>query len=143
MVKDGHEIGLHSYEHRSAWLSSPIYTLREFVKAKAVIDNYNTNLVWFRPPWGTFNLLTAYSVRRLGMRPVLWSIEAFDWRNKSSENTIYDEIMGRVSDQDIIVLHDSGGAIDAPLNTIAALGPLIRELKESYRFVTLEEGLKC
>ena len=52
-------------------------------------------------------------------------------------------IMECIKDRDIIVFHDAGGAEDAPRNTIGALRPLIRELKASYEFVTLEEGLKC
>lgn len=143
MVREGHEVGLHSYAHRSAWLTGPYATLKEFEKAVAVIENYTPKIKWFRPPWGTFNLFTKQGAGRKGLNTVLWSVEAYDWRGSNDAKSISDEVLRRTGAGDIIVLHDAGGAEGAPANTIEALKIIIPELKSKYSFVTLEEGLTC
>lgn len=143
MKREGHCIGLHSYEHKSAWLSLPWKTMKEFKKSIKIFNNNNIEIKYFRPPWGTFNLFTLKGANKNNLETVLWTVEAFDWRKNNTPTNISSIINNKVKSGDIIVLHDSGGAEGAPRNTIEALRKLIPLLiNKGYKFITIEEGLK-
>ena len=77
------------------------------------------------------------------MKLIYWDVMAEDWSSKSTPEMIYEKLMLRTSSNSIICLHDagenSGGAKDAPLNTIEALKKAIPSLKEKgYKFVLPE-----
>lgn len=142
MKEEGHEIGFHSYQHESAWELLPKKTLTEISRGEAALQAENVTFRYMRPPWGTFNLFTLYQAKKHGLKVVLWNIEAFDWRKSQTAKGIEQEVLSRVEDGSIIVLHDSGGAEGAPNRTIEALDGLIPALlDQGYQFVTLEEGL--
>lgn len=143
MVAEGHQLAMHTYCHKSAWLTGPFSTIKEFEKSMAIFKKHGLDIKYFRPPWGTFNLLTAYGARKMNLKVVLWSVEAFDWRKMTTSRDIKSGIMNRIKDRDIIVLHDSGGAKGAPKNTVTALKELLCELKLEYQFVKIEEGISC
>lgn len=136
MKKEGHTIALHSLKHKSAWIMTPIETLKEIPIALSILRSIGVKVDYFRPPWGTFNLFTYYTAKKNNLKVILWSVEAFDWRKNNSSDNISSIILKRVQKNTIIVLHDSGGAESAPINTIEALKILIPKLKlQGYDFV--------
>lgn len=143
MINEGHEIAMHSYKHKSAWISMPWETKAEFEKCEKLFVNLKLPMRYFRPPWGTFNAVSLRYALKKGLDVVLWSIEAYDWRRKNTPQNISDIIISRVKDGDIIVLHDSGGAKGAPAHTTSALEILLPKLIEhKYQFVTISEGME-
>lgn len=136
MHKEGHQIAMHSYKHKSAWLSFPHETILDFKKSMDIFRDLNLEILLFRPPWGTFNILTLGCAKKYGLKVVLWSVNAADWKKHRSSKMIADSITKQVKNKDIIVLHDSGGDYLAPRNTIDALQLFIPKLLEKgYRFV--------
>lgn len=142
IIREGHEIGLHSLNHKSAWLSSPWYTKRDFSESLRIFKELGVNIKFFRPPWGTFNLFTLYNANKNELKTILWSVEAKDWSSKTTTEDIKNRIMEKIKQGDIIVLHDSNGAEGAPARTIEALRYVIPELKEQgYNFATIGQGI--
>lgn len=140
MQKEGHVIGLHSLKHKSAWLMPPWEAIEEIPKALKVLQDCGIEVTYFRPPWGTFNLLTLWQARKHHLKTILWSVEAYDWRQNMTGNRIRDILLDRVKVKDIIVLHDSGGAPWAPLNTIDGLKKTLPIwLNQGYEFITIDE----
>ncbi|MFP4697195.1 MAG: polysaccharide deacetylase family protein [Eubacteriales bacterium] len=140
MKEEGHLIALHSLRHKSAWLMGPYETMKEIPKSKKILSQLDIEIDYFRPPWGTFNLLTLYSATKNKLKTILWSVEAYDWRKDNSGVLISNLLLNRIKEQSIIVLHDSGGAEFAPINTIEGLKITIPKLLEKgYEFVTVEE----
>lgn len=140
MVKEGHTVGLHSRSHRSAWLNFPWSTGNDFKDSLKLFKDKGIDIKFFRPPWGTFNLLTQYNADIHKLKTVLWTLEAKDWSARTTVEYIKNQILNNIKPGDIIVLHDSNGALGAPERTIAALGDIIPELKDKdYKFVTLDE----
>ncbi len=122
ILAGGHEIGNHTFHHRPAWLLPPWVSRSEILEGERIIRQVaGTAPLFFRPPWGLFNLSTTLS---LGTRPVLWSIHGYDWRRRSTPAKIARRIVERSRPGFIILLHDAGGAPGAPWNTCQAL-PLI------------------
>ena len=140
MKEDGHTIALHSLNHKSAWLMGPIETLREIQEAKRILEVEGIEVKYFRPPWGTFNLFTLLGATKNKLKTVFWSVEAYDWKKNNSSEKISEILLDRIKAQSIIVLHDSGGAELAPLNTIGALKRVIPILLEKgFEFVSVDK----
>jgi len=124
----GHDIGNHGFSHRHAWLLGPRGMAREIWLGQQVLaDITGKPPVFFRPPWGSFNLSTYHLAKRAG-EVVLWSSSAKDWW-KQVPGSIARRVVTRAIDGDIILLHDSGGQPGAPACMLAALPSIIRQLR--------------
>lgn len=143
MQKEQHIIGLHSLEHKNAMLFSSRYTKKDFAESLSIMNNMGCKISFYRPPWGHTNLFSVHFMSKYNLNMILWDVMAEDWQEESTVQTISTKLMVRTKNNSIICLHDagenSGGAIDAPLKTIAALDKTIPLLKEKgFQFVTPE-----
>ncbi len=142
MIEEGHDLAMHAYQHKSAWLSFPWETKNEFQRSLEFFRSIDRKVYSFRPPWGTFNAVSLKHAIYHGLEVVLWTVEAFDWKKNRTPEEIAQEIIGRIKPNGIIVLHDSGGAEGAPQHTLDALKiclPIL--LGQGYQFVTIREGM--
>lgn len=141
MLLEGHEIGLHTFSHKHAWLLNPWRTYMDFKKSQETFKCvFGISLKWFRPPWGTFNLFSDYFARKFGMQSVYWSVEANDWKIQVSSKMIHQTIIALARAGSIIVLHDNNGQSISPMKMIESLPEIIFDLtKKGYHFVTLQE----
>lgn len=131
MLKNGNEIGNHSYNHK--WFTKLddeeiIYQINEtqnIIKEKL---NYEPKIIRF--PYGASNnkikSLTTLEI-------VKWTLDPQDWHAKSSKY-IANNIIDSVKDGDIIILHDSSK------KTLDSLEIFIPKLiSQGYNFVTVSE----
>ncbi|MHB8077379.1 polysaccharide deacetylase family protein [Desulfosporosinus fructosivorans] len=134
-IKDGgHQIGVHSLNHRYAWFTSPWKTSREWTESVRILENLtDEKITWMRPPWGTFNLMTWWWLKRNKLRAVLWSVEGHDWKARYSPSEITERIIKVTKEGAIVVLHDSGGESGAPENTILALDLLCEQIVDGQK----------
>lgn len=143
----GHEIGVHGFRHLPQTFLGPRATLRdlaETMRTLAAITGRRPELV--RPPWGVFNLVTLWAARRLGLRPVVWTVSAGDWRCKTRRE-LFRRVMRQVRPGSIVLLHDSGTAPGAqpcaPAHMLEALPLILRALRlRGYRVVPLARLLR-
>jgi peptidoglycan/xylan/chitin deacetylase (PgdA/CDA1 family) len=147
MKEEGHCVGLHSLEHRHAFLCGYHYMKHDFAKSMELLQSINCHIHFYRPPWGVRNLFSKRFINKYNLHLVLWDVMAQDWKASSTPEMIADKIEKRIFDNAIICLHDSGdkygGAKGAPLHTIEALKKVLPKLKEKgYEFVTVEEFYK-
>lgn len=140
MVEEGHAIGLHSLNHRGFWLETPKQTRLDFEKSLQIFHDLNIELIGFRPPWGTFNALTRHYANKAGLPIYLWSRNAKDWEIETQPSDIVSRLTQNLTAGEIIVLHDAGGDSKAPEHTIEALGTLLPQMKETFRFIPLKGG---
>lgn len=131
ILAQGHQIGVHSLQHRYAWFQSPWTTWRHWDEAVAVVEKITGKPVqWIRPPWGTFNLaLWLWTIVRK-KKSVLWTSEGHDWKVCKKPDQIADRVLEQTSVGSIIVLHDSGGEKTAPENTLKAIEIICRRIQE-------------
>lgn len=144
MQKEGHIIGLHSLEHRHAYVSSYAYMKNDFSESLELLNGLNCNIRYYRPPWGARNFFTGRFVKKYHLQMVLWDVMVGDWKASKSPEMIAVQIMKKTFDGAIICLHDGGenygGDEGAPFNTIDALKVLIPKLREKgYEYITLED----
>lgn len=140
MIKEGHHIAFHSYEHANGMLKSPGYTKRDFQECRKLSQKYGWDIHLFRPPWGHTNLWSNYYARQNEFHLVYWNVMAQDWSKNATPVTIASKLMKRVKPGAVICLHDSGGAPRAPEHTISALKQALPWLlNQGYEFTGLED----
>jgi len=124
IVKEGHQIGTHSMNHKGGFGFLMGGNLKkEISNAAEVVKNIvGERPLLFRSPFGVTNPLIANEVTAQNLISVGWSVRSFDTPAKS-----IDEIIGRVvpkiKPNSIVLLHDR-----MPL-TVKALPQMIEQIK--------------
>lgn len=127
-----HTIGNHTYDHKNLKNISADKVLFEINETNKVLEEVTGHKpIFLRPPYGTYNNF----IKDANMTIILWSIDTEDWLYKDAKK-IKDTIVTNVQDGDIILLHD--------LYDTSIEGALLAmdELKDEYRFVSIEELIK-
>lgn len=137
VVADGHEIGNHTYSHRTNSGTTREQARAEIGSAQTVIRKVTgVEAAWFRPPGGMMGRHMYAEARSQGLRIAMWGVDPWDWSGKT-DRQVTDAVVKAVKPGSIVLLHDGGGDRRA---TIWALGPMITRLKAAgYTFVTLDE----
>ena len=116
MERDGHQIGLHTFHHKSLAAVNGKDFYAEVDKLRETLSGLlDQEDFMLRPPYG---MITPSNRARAGSPIILWSVDPEDWSDRSSARQL-SVILDKVEDGSIILLHD-----------IYAQG---------YKFVTVEE----
>lgn len=131
MEQEGHQIGLHTFHHRSlaqvngADFYTEVGKLRESLSA--LLDREDFML---RPPYG---MITPSNRARAGAPIILWSVDPEDWSDRDTSRQV-SVILDQVQDGSIILLHDIyPSSVETALQVVDAL------MAQGYKFVTVEE----
>ena len=102
----GHEIGVHSYEHRNAWRVGPWKALEDTRRGFESLARWAPGPgAWYRPPNGKLDLLTRLSLWRRKARVGWWTIDGGDtWSELPTVSDIADRVMERQGG--VVLLHD-------------------------------------
>ncbi|WP_042122009.1 polysaccharide deacetylase family protein [Paenibacillus senegalensis] len=144
MHEEGHQIGVHNYDHKSNWLMLPWNVKRRQVDRSADIIERITGCrpTCYRPPWGMLNLTDLFLLKDYTI--VLWSVMTGDWRSKVAEKRLKNSMLEGLKDGAIVLLHDSGDTLganrDAPRYMLQALEEVLEELqRQSWATVRIDE----
>ncbi|MGJ8548844.1 polysaccharide deacetylase family protein [Winogradskyella wichelsiae] len=117
LIKEGHTIGNHTYNHLKGWKSRTEEYIEDINKTQFLIntskpyitnsDLESENLKLFRPPYGKFKGKQSKRIRELGYKIVLWDVLPFDWDESVSKEICLKNIISTAKGGSIIVLHDS------------------------------------
>lgn len=131
MVEEGHQIGIHTFDHvELKGLSRREFDL-QVGKTRALISGLaGEGNYWLRPPYG---LIDKSAESWCGGPVILWSVDPEDWRD-SDIDRIVSAVVEHVSDGDIILLHDL-----FPSSAQAALRIADALLAKGYCFATVEQ----
>lgn len=133
MAEEGHQIGLHSYDH--VYLSGLSRSDFDFqvAKPRALLSQLLPNeSFWLRPPYGIFDQATQLWA---GSPIILWSLDPEDWKYQDAQY-IAGVVLEQVEDGDIILLHDIyPTTVEATFLIIDGL------LQRGYTFATVEQLL--
>ena len=131
MDEYGMEIGNHTYSHKLMTSMSNLDIIKEVEDTSDLIYNIvgkYPNLV--RPSYGSFNKKIKESIN---MPIIIWNIDTLDWKSHNSKK-IVSRVMNKVSDGDIILMHDIYSA------TVRAVDILVPKLiSEGYQLVSVSE----
>lgn len=131
MAADGHQIGIHTYDHVIVTdLSRSDFDLQVGKTRAKLTGILGEGDFWLRPPYGIINP----SVEQWCDCPlILWSVDPEDWKDEDVDRIVA-SVLEHVRDGDIILMHDIfESSVEAALQVVDAL------LSQGYCFVTVEQ----
>ena len=147
VVKEGHDIGNHTYDHHVLIY----YTMEELENEITCADNVIKEVTgvttrYFRPPKAWLTPDEKIKVKQMGYKIILWSLNSKDWVG-FDDKYIVNYILRNIRPGDILLFHDSGGAFSSEggkrKQTVKSIGKLVEKLKEKgYKFVTITQLLE-
>lgn len=147
VAEQGHEIENHGYAH-NILLYYRQEEIEEEIKYTEHIIRETTGVTtkYFRPPKAWLQRGLRKKIKEMGYEVVLWSLNSKDWVLFKGKDMVR-FIQRRVQAGDIILFHDSGGALKSEggdrSQTVEAIYLLKDVLeKEGFEFVTVEELVK-
>ncbi len=149
ILRSGHEIGCHGYEHRHPWTTSPHLYLADLYRCHRSLDNRIgiKSKSLFRPTFGKANLFTLLYALVYHMHIVFWDVDPHDYRCSSSKE-IVDHVVSAIRDSNsgaTILLHDgriNNRKNDVKITIDAVLGIISALKKEGCNFGTISEALE-
>jgi peptidoglycan/xylan/chitin deacetylase (PgdA/CDA1 family) len=132
---EGHTIGNHGFRHKAIWLLGPGATRRDISDTNLAVEKLTGQMpVFYRPAWGLFNLSSIRYCWLKGLKVVLWTYWSWDWIKKATPESICRNVLHRIKDGTIIILHDSdsapGAAKGGPAHMIEALPRILEGIEQ-------------
>ena len=130
-IKNGNEIGNHSYNHK--WLSrlSEKEIMEQINKTQDILQQtVEYTPTHLRPTYGSVNQRIKNSTN---LSITLWTIDTKDWKIKNIDR-IVEKAMKDIEDGDIILMHD---IFERSSEALKKLIPLLKE--QGYQLVTISE----
>jgi len=145
IVKEGHVIGNHTYDHPYLLVQSKSHIKYEMQKAEqAILAATNIRPHLFRPPYGVDNSWIYHTAREFGYVTIEWSVTGNNGGKEIPPERIIEDVLNKVKNGSIILLHDGDRLIRGAnrRNIVKALPFIIESLqKKGYQFVTVPELL--
>ena len=131
MAAEGHQIGLHTYDHvELKGLSHSAFDLQVGKTRALITELLGEGNYWLRPPYG---LIDKHAESWCGGPVILWSVDPEDWKDDNIGRVV-SAVVDHVSDGDIVLLHD------LYLSSAQAALRIVDELTaRGYCFVTVEQ----
>lgn len=127
---EGHEIGIHGYDHKYYTDLGVKGTRRQIVDTYNILREIDVEPQPFiRPPGMKYN---SELVENLDYAFILWSVDTRDWQSRDKEK-IKQVIRDNIEEGSIILLHDIHEC------SVDAIEEILPELSIEYRFVTTSE----
>lgn len=106
MLEDGHIIANHTMNHRLLTEMNSKEASEEIkIFNQELIENFNYDVKYFRPPHGRFTFRTSNLLNEFNMKCVMWNLLTYDFEN-SLEKVIY-AIDNYLQKNSVVVFHDS------------------------------------
>lgn len=143
MVREGHEIGNHTYTHLYLANATDSMISREVEMTQHLIDSLcgNNNRL-FRAPWNAIKLSQAKKVEQQGYKNITWNIDTRDYDQSKEEIVRF--VIDHKKDNGIVLMHSADyNDVESRKNTVDALPQVIDLLREyHYDLVTISELAK-
>jgi len=142
MLRDGHEVGNHTFDHPRLPKTDQLSREQEIEKTELDLDllgcPQKNRLL--RPPYSAFDKRLVSYLEHTHRQLALWSLDSGDWRGLDAA-AIVNNVLTRVRNGSIIIFHDSDEKDQADRSpTVKALKIILPALRAAgYRLVTVSE----
>lgn len=138
IIDNGYEIGIHSYGHKQLTRMSTGSMEEDFRKSLTTVRNLTeTDIRFFRPPFGDFNDNIIQTAKTHKLTTILWCVDPRDWQ-RNDPDQIARHVIEKVDNGAIVLLHEGRQG------TLEALPRIIEGLWEKgFEIVSLSELLSA
>lgn len=145
MIREGHEIGSHSYQHlkmselSTAKIDYQLQRNSEIIRTTGGPKEINT----FRPPYSALDPASIEAIGKQHYKIVLWTIDSLDWR-ALNKIQVERNILPELQNGDIILQHCAAWGKKEDLSgSVNSLPDLIKTArKKGFKFVTISKMLQ-
>lgn len=130
IVREGHEIGNHTYTHDKIDVSE-IETCE-----RVIFELTDRKTKLFRPPEGFINKTVKGVSADLGYDIILWNIDTRDWAH-TAPHKICETVIDNINAGSIILMHDYISYCSPTPEALEMLIPMVKDL--GYQFVLVSE----
>lgn len=132
IIKNGHQLGNHTYNHLDAWNTPKGGYLDNVMACQKVFEEKGLHTKLFRPPYGKLTWKLKNELKKKGFKTVMWSLLSADFKKGMTFQKCAENVINNVKHGDIIVFHDNHKTAHV---TCKALDIIIKKLKkEGFEF---------
>lgn len=135
VVAAGHEIGVHTWDHKDMTTLKPAQQKAEIEStAGEILSTGGVASRLFRAPYGSVNPSVLKQSQDAKLLSVLWDVDTVDW-TRPTPDQIVQTAVSQAQPGSIILMHDGGGD---RASTVAALPRIVKDLRaKGYQFATV------
>ena len=142
MIRGGHEVGNHTFDHVRLTKASQQVRERELERTELDLELLGAPCsgLLVRPPYSDFDKRLESYLKHNRQELVLWSVDSGDWQGLDAD-TIVHNVLDRIKNGSIVIFHDSDEDGDKDRRpTVEALKIILPALRDQgYRMVTISE----
>ncbi|MCX7612091.1 MAG: polysaccharide deacetylase family protein [Ignavibacterium sp.] len=139
IIKEGHSIGNHTFNHQVLLNLTDYQKLKQIQKFNTLmLEKFNYQVKYFRPPHGKFDFTTKKALEKLKLKNVMWSLLTYDYKNNLE--LVKFAVKNFLTNNSIIVLHDSIKSKDIIKDSIEFIVDEVK--RNNFTFGEPEECLK-
>ena len=138
--KEGHTIGNHGFSHQSMifWKRGKI--IREILQTDYAIEKITGKRpLFFRPPYGKFDLRFKKLMDELHHKLVIWSLLSYDFKETNPERLIK-KVLEKIHRGAIVLFHDGHSNTPVMLEALPTILNSFHHL--GYQMKTLEQIIR-
>jgi peptidoglycan-N-acetylglucosamine deacetylase len=133
IITEGHEIAVHSWDHRNHLRHPPPVVHRQLKRTAELVERHSGHWPrWFRPPYGVLTGGALVAARDLRLRPALWTAWGRDWEEGATGDSVAGLLKRQLRGGGTVLLHDSD-CTSAPNSwraTVEALPGLLERCRD-------------
>lgn len=151
ILKEGHEIGNHTFSHKHLHFKSYNFVKRDILACDLELQNLGIKTTLFRFPGFKWDLISLAVCLRLKKKVIFCDVVSHDWlrpwlnhKNKKIKiisEPVIKKILKKTKNGSIINCHDYLEGVGRNQKIITILKEVLPSLKRKYRFVTVSELL--
>ncbi len=127
--KEGHVVGHHGYEHKSAKKYDFETFKQQFEQSRSMVNTH-----FYRPPYGDLNFKQARYALRQG-EIVMWSWMSYDFDQNYSVHSILKKAKEQIQGGDVLVFHENDKTIHSIKEIIPSIIQIIRDKELNFAVV--------